>query len=943
MEVKNEVQHVDGNGSKVTKLKGIRGAVHNLKNKVKGIGKNIFKAGQEGKRNMFAKLLLKLLVLVKFLIPALLFLALVNFVVAVDPSEKLDLTISNYFSSNDSAGISGESKENYEKYGSLIFATNEDIKKMSDEYLEVLERRNELLHRYMSKDGEIGDHKISDIDYLKDFNISNAYEFILNAERINFNRVKWNKMGRDGQVSDMELQQDETTKLWYPKNDEDTDTTKDIRYFGSMIRPLLQSYVIPSAMLSGANTVTEKENAGNFVFQIIDKGYHPIEVMQYTLQNATREQTKRHYIDYSGQIQIWEKTATIMVDEEQDDGTVQKVPKEVTHYGYVKSDLLSLKKKAKEKYQEAANNSSENVDIINSSDATVRKEFMYPVIKADTFKKFLRAEYEQKMYNEEDVQNFTNAKTETIVNAQEYDKILTSLPSEELLNGLGWSRSEMRTIKIRTGEDITTNFYWTDELNSVYTEERDYEVDDISNYVNGIENIVEVKSSDGTEEVKTAGNRPDLRVKAKDIFSNSEIEYYKELENDKDINRFDMINASPSIYKDYLSPSEKYSEYIGFSRAKLTLSYSLLNKYLKVEDLTLNLSSLFAFGSSSQDYTSDIYIGGISGTGMIWPITNYGTITSVFGIARPEIGQSHDHSGVDIGPGGDNVYGKSYTGSYVLAAYSGTVVEMFKEVPRDKGNANSRCPDTAQGANYTCGGVSSYGRHVKIKNDNGYTTVYGHLYEVADGIEVGSHIERGQIIGVMGTTGSSTGVHLHFEVRKSPGNFADRINPLSIVDISDDRESLKNNPRVPNKSGKVDVNTGASGSSTGSGVSSSGKYVFSQEIKEAISKASLATSTFSRTLTKSGSYYKTTKITENTSTAYSAHSKPSSNDAKDAAIRKMSDLEILSRAIYGEQGSNSEEAGILVAITILNKSKSSKTSIATVLTSKYSKRNSVQL
>lgn len=58
--------------------------------------------------------------------------------------------------------------------------------------------------------------------------------------------------------------------------------------------------------------------------------------------------------------------------------------------------------------------------------------------------------------------------------------------------------------------------------------------------------------------------------------------------------------------------------------------------------------------------------------------------------------------------------------------------------------------------------AGGYGNMIKIEHENGVETLYGHLSELR--VEPGDKVRRGQTIGIMGTTGMSTGVHLHFEV-----------------------------------------------------------------------------------------------------------------------------------------------------------------------------------
>jgi murein DD-endopeptidase MepM/ murein hydrolase activator NlpD len=70
----------------------------------------------------------------------------------------------------------------------------------------------------------------------------------------------------------------------------------------------------------------------------------------------------------------------------------------------------------------------------------------------------------------------------------------------------------------------------------------------------------------------------------------------------------------------------------------------------------------------------------------------------------------------------------------------------------------------------------TYGNFVRIRHGNGYKTAYAHLNSFARGIKKGAHVRQGQIIGYVGTTGRSTGPHLHYEIM-----IANRqVNPMSI-------------------------------------------------------------------------------------------------------------------------------------------------------------------
>ena len=76
--------------------------------------------------------------------------------------------------------------------------------------------------------------------------------------------------------------------------------------------------------------------------------------------------------------------------------------------------------------------------------------------------------------------------------------------------------------------------------------------------------------------------------------------------------------------------------------------------------------------------------------------------------------------------------------------------------------------------------MGSYGNLVKIRHDDGYETRYAHMKSFRRGIRKGKYVKKGQTIGYVGSTGRSTGPHLHFELRKR----GRALNPLRVVQVT---------------------------------------------------------------------------------------------------------------------------------------------------------------
>lgn len=129
----------------------------------------------------------------------------------------------------------------------------------------------------------------------------------------------------------------------------------------------------------------------------------------------------------------------------------------------------------------------------------------------------------------------------------------------------------------------------------------------------------------------------------------------------------------------------------------------------------------------------------VASSGFAWPAPGFCYISSGFGYRW-----GTTHKGIDIGDAG-------IMGGAAVASQAGTVISV-----------NNSCVHN-YAKNYSCGCGGGYGNYVIISHDGTYSTLYGHLTSAC--VNVGDYVSQGQTIGYIGSTGWSTGAHLHFEVR----------------------------------------------------------------------------------------------------------------------------------------------------------------------------------
>jgi len=95
-----------------------------------------------------------------------------------------------------------------------------------------------------------------------------------------------------------------------------------------------------------------------------------------------------------------------------------------------------------------------------------------------------------------------------------------------------------------------------------------------------------------------------------------------------------------------------------------------------------------------------------------------------------------------------------------------------------RGGKGDKVKTTADGEIILAGWFQGYGQCIRVKHRNGYETLYGHLSKIL--VHGGQNVNAGDIIGYMGSTGHSTGTHLHYEVRKE----GKPINPVNYLKLN---------------------------------------------------------------------------------------------------------------------------------------------------------------
>jgi len=237
---------------------------------------------------------------------------------------------------------------------------------------------------------------------------------------------------------------------------------------------------------------------------------------------------------------------------------------------------------------------------------------------------------------------------------------------------------------------------------------------------NLINEVEELKTSLENEKKEVEKIKKETEIKTKEL---------QEIKNEKEAKASALSEEQKQLEKQLAEYKAQAEEY-----AKLEREAIAKEEAARKAAANKNNSS----GSSSSVITNP-YTGGK----LKWPCPHTSNITSAYGY-RYLFGVREFHTGIDIS--GGSVMGKD-----IVAAESGTVIL----------------------ASYGWNG--GYGNYIIINHGNGVTTRYAHASKLY--VSVGQTVTKGQTIAAVGSTGNSTGAHLHFEVRLNGSH----TNPLNYL------------------------------------------------------------------------------------------------------------------------------------------------------------------
>lgn len=238
------------------------------------------------------------------------------------------------------------------------------------------------------------------------------------------------------------------------------------------------------------------------------------------------------------------------------------------------------------------------------------------------------------------------------------------------------------------------------------------------------------------EELKTVLQNEKAEVETVKTEKEQKTQELQSLKSEKEQKAANLTEEQKQLESKLSEYKAQAEQYAALERQAIAKEEAARKAAEEAKKAAASKSSSSSTSTSSSNATVSSYSGGKLG----WPCPSSSRITSQYGY-RILFGVRDFHTGIDIG---------ATHGSNIVAAESGTVIL----------------------ANYGWNG--GYGNYIIINHGNGITTRYAHASKLY--VSAGQTVSKGQVIAAVGTTGNSTGPHLHFETRlngvhKNPLNY----------------------------------------------------------------------------------------------------------------------------------------------------------------------------
>lgn len=504
-------------------------------------------------------------------------------------------------------------KNSYEKSGSLLDFSINDIANMTnnlkDEYSKV-DSNSQEKDVYKALLTECGSNMVSGNSRVvsPDDKVS-LYEHIMLISKYDFNNVKWKHYGHGYDGSDSPLKEDTDLGVKYPS---DQNNTK-YETFSTLLRPYLLSYEIPASFFAGLLS-EEDDKSIETTYAIIKHALSDITVNRYDIEKYT---LRTYYLDYD----YTEYVSTFNVTfTPQNDGTYK------ISYGSVSPTFVGDGHVNTTQDENGVSSPLRETVIPEQSGSTYQNK--YYISQANIFDLKISTEFEYIMYSQNDVDNRVNEDsletTDELYNCieNEQNKIsnviggrskCTSLEIEQVANLIASENNSSKsapksgnngaitytftgngTYEERNGTKFYVTRTWEDRLTQKEKKEEYYEKEDVIKFNETLSDGA-ISESNFSED-KTSD------------------EYYKDLAERKKLNRIDLINSNPDIYKLYTS--DPYAKYIGINREDLEpLCYNTLKK--NWEDLQKTYKTFpymygKTYGFIGSSSSSSNYLSGIS-------------------------------------------------------------------------------------------------------------------------------------------------------------------------------------------------------------------------------------------------------------------------------------------------------------------------------------------